>query len=397
MNIENFIEAKYRELGERINTEHIDLYKNFSNDRLKEVFSTIHNMFVVNYEAMNTRLPTTDSTAYYWADNSRELLLAIDILINLERALNQTEDAFIIDEYYQKVIELSSSFLMQYRGSEIPIGIEKIEIYYTIPIVRKKDVVTIVHNSKETRNANLTFIGSGSYAKVYYYYDTFYNCKYALKKANADLSPKEIARFKQEYEEMSKLNSPYVLQVYRYISSKHEYIMEYMDDCLANYIINSNPKPTIRHRIKIINQILSAFSYIHSKGLLHRDINPNNILIKKFEELIIVKVSDFGLVKVPESTLTTPHTSFKGSFNAPSLVIEGISNYCMEHETYALTKNIAFILTGSAIVSDIDDPCLKELLEKGLSPDKSERFHSTDEMKIAFNNYFHRLLTQSCE
>ena len=190
---------------------------------------------------------------------------------------------------------------------------------------------------------------------------------------------------------MNKLNSPYVLQVYRYINGKHEYIMEYMDDCLANYIINSNPKPTIRQRIKIVNQILSAFSYIHSKGLLHRDINPNNILIKKFEDIIIVKISDFGLVKVPESDLTTPHTSFKGSFNDPSLVIEGFSNYSMEHETYALTKNIAFILTGSAIVSDIDDPCLKELLEKGLSPDKSERFHSTDEMKIAFNSYFRRL------
>lgn len=95
---------------------------------------------------------------------------------------------------------------------------------------------------------------------------------------------------------MNKLNSPYVLQVYRYINGKHEYIMEYMDDCLANYIINSNPKPTIRQRIKIVNQILSAFSYIHSKGLLHRDINPNNILIKKFEDIIIVKISDFGLV-----------------------------------------------------------------------------------------------------
>lgn len=391
MNIENYLEGKYRELGGYINTDYLDLYNTFTNTRLQVILSTIHNIFINNYEAMNTRLPTTDSTEYFWANNSRELLLAIDILQNLEKILSQTENAFIIDEYYQGVIKLSSSFLQQYRGSQIPAGIDKIEIYYTIPIVRKKDAVTIASEGTETRNANLVFVGSGSYAKVYYYNDTFYNCRFAVKRANADLSPKEIARFKQEYEEMSKLSSPYILKVYNYNQNKNEYIMEYMDQCLAQHIINSKPTPTISSRIRIISQILNAFSYIHSKELLHRDINPNNILIKKYENSLVVKISDFGLVKVPESKLTTPHTSFKGAFNDPALVTEGFSTYCMEHETYALTKTIAFILTGSAMVSKIRDTSLKALIDKGLSTDKRKRFHSVNEMRTAFNKYFQSL------
>lgn len=391
MNIENFIEAKHRELGERINTEHIDLYQSFSSIRLQEVLSTIHKMFIDNYEAMNTRLPTLDSTAYYWADNSRELLLAINIIKSLEKALSQSEDAFIIDEYYEGIIDFSLSFLKQYYGSEIPLGTDKIDVYYTVPLVKRKDIVTISTNASDTRSADLVFIGSGSYAKVYYFDDAYYNFRFAVKRANPDLSPKELARFKQEFEEMRKLNSPYIIHVYRYNDSNNEYIMEYMDDCLANYIINSNPKPTIIERKRIIIQILNAFSYIHSKGLLHRDINPNNILIKKYDQVIVVKISDFGLVKVPESALTTPHTSFKGCFNDLALVTEGFSNYCMEHETYAIIKNIAFILTGNAVVSNISDANLKPLLEKGLSPDKSNRFHSVQEIKVALNDYFRQI------
>ena len=48
---------------------------------------------------------------------------------------------------------------------------------------------------------------------------------------------------------------------------------------LEQYIQANNTKLSLKSRKRICFQILSAFNYIHSKGLLHRDISPKNILI----------------------------------------------------------------------------------------------------------------------
>lgn len=79
---------------------------------------------------------------------------------------------------------------------------------------------------------------------------------------------------------------------------------------------------------------------------LHRDISPENILIKEYEDTLVIKISDFGLVKIPDSELTTIHTEFKGRFNDPELIVVGFDTYGILHETYALTRIIYYIMTG---------------------------------------------------
>ncbi len=384
--VENFIETKYRDLGARISIEYIDLYEAFSNRKLQEIFSTIHSMFIENYRAMNSRLPTNEYTAHYWADNSRELLLAIDVINGLERVLAKTNNAFMIEPYYKEIIDKSAMFLVPSGGSVIPQGMDKVVIYYTEPIFIKKDSVSISSTPVEQQYVDLTQIGHGSYATVYSYTDPFYNRKYVLKRAKTDLSEKELERFKQEYEQMAQLSSPYIVEVYHYDEAKHEYIMEYMDCTLADYILNSNPKPNNSERIRIVSQVLRAFKYIHSKGLLHRDISPSNILIKKYDDVKVIKIADFGLVKVPDSTLTSFSTTVKGAFNDPALDSQGYANYSIEDETFALTKIVSYIMTGSAMILPCFDDQLKGFFQKGVSSDKSNRYHSVDEMIIAFKN-----------
>ncbi|MCR5019936.1 MAG: serine/threonine protein kinase [Ruminococcus sp.] len=334
---------------------------------------------------MNTRLPTTTNTEYYWAQNSRELLLAFDVITDLERELTNTKYEFFIDPYYKDIMKNCYSFLTQYGGCFIPQGMEKVELYYTEPIFIKKDSINIGTTSVEQRYAVLKKIGSGSYANVYCYTDSFYNRKFALKRAKSDLDEKELTRFRKEYEYMASLSSPYIVEVYNYDETKHQYVMEYIDCTLANYILNSDPKPNIIDRHRIVIQVLNAFSYIHSKKLLHRDISPNNILLKKYDGINVVKISDFGLVKVPDSALTSYDSTLKGCFNDPALAFEGFANYRMEHETYALTKIVAYIMTGSAMLMPNFDEKLQQFCQKGLSSDKDNRFHSVDEMIRAFN------------
>lgn len=56
-------------------------------------------------------------------------------------------------------------------------------------------------------------------------------------------------------------------------------------------------------------------------------MSPRNVLIKIYDDVIVVKVSDFGLVKITDSELTFEQSELKGSLNAPSLKVSGFGNY----------------------------------------------------------------------
>lgn len=87
-------------------------------------------------------------------------------------------------------------------------------------------------------------------------------------------------------------------------------------------------------------------------------------MIKTFDDMTVVKVCDFSLVKHPNSDLIFIDTVLKGCYNDPNLNIEGFRNYTVIHETYAFTRIIAFILTGKTTVYRIQDINLKSFVEK---------------------------------
>lgn len=383
MSIENYIEWQYRELANKINIEFVSLYQSFSHEKLQEILSTIHYMFVTNYRLMNDRLPTSEFSAHFWAEPSRELIQAISVLRGLQRTLKNTCDAFTIIPYYEDLIQKSMVFLKSSEGSELPPHMEKVELYYTDAIVCKVDAVNLKTNQTGQHYINLKLIGEGSYAQVFSYFDPFYNRKLILKRAKKELNEKEIERFKQEYEQLNNLHSPYIIEVFQYNETQHEYIMEYMDYTLDKYYEKYNSQLTEIERKRIARQILKSFKYIHSKELLHRDISPNNILLKKYDDAIVVKLSDFGLVKVPDNKLTTYNTDFKGYFNDPGLVTEGFYNYGILHETYAITRLLYFVMTGKVNTSKINDINLKKFVEKGLSTNLKDRYQSVDEITQA--------------
>lgn len=160
--------------------------------------------------------------------------------------------------------------------------------------------------------------------------------------------------------------------------------MEYMDFTLDSYITKYNSALSMPKRKGIVQQIFKAFEYIHSKNRLHRDISPKNVLIKCYDDIIVVKISDFGLVKIPDSSLTSMNTEFKGCFNDPALIVDGFNTYGILHETFALTRLVYFVMTGKTNTDTIADPKLKEFVKKGLNVDKSKRFQTVGEMIQVF-------------
>ena len=385
MNIENYIESQYRELlsCSQINAEYSDLYKSFRNQKLREILMTLHHDLVGLFRTMNERLPTGEHEAHFWAEPSRDLIKRIEIIFSLVSSLKETPLAFQIDPYYLDLLTRCRDFLSSSGGSSLPPNMAKVELYYTLPIFLPLSSITISHKQQDF-TFDLKLIGNGSYANVYKYKDTFYNRPFILKRAKKELTDKEIARFKREFDVMNDLSSPYILEVYCYNPDKNEYIMEYMDYTLDGYIAAHNSTLTIVQRKGIAQQILRAFDYLHSKGHLHRDISPKNILIKEYDDTLVVKLSDFGLVKIPDSTLTTVNTEFKGYFNDPALVVEGFNTYGIVHETYALTRVIYFVMTGKTNTEKITNQNLRAFVEKGLNPDKIKRFQNIRDMISAF-------------
>ena len=385
MNIENYIESQYRELlsCSQINAEYSDLYKSFRNQKLREILMTLHHDLVGLFRTMNERLPTGEHEAHFWAEPSRDLIKRIEIIFSLVSSLKETPLAFQIDPYYLDLLTRCRDFLSSSGGSSLPPNMAKVELYYTLPIFLPLSSITISHKQQDF-TFDLKLIGSGSYANVYKYKDTFYNRPFILKRAKKELTDKEVARFKREFDVMNDLSSPYILEVYCYNPDKNEYIMEYMDYTLDGYIAAHNSTLTIIQRKGIAQQILRAFDYLHSKGHLHRDISPKNILIKEYDDTLVVKLSDFGLVKIPDSTLTTVNTEFKGYFNDPALVVEGFNTYGIVHETYALTRVIYFVMTGKTNTEKIANQNLRAFVERGLNPDKTKRFQNIRDMISAF-------------
>ncbi|XVJ52241.1 MAG: protein kinase family protein [Vampirovibrio sp.] len=350
----NYIATIERELKTEINEDFVQFYTNFDLQNLISILSTLHSKLINLFKDMNGRLPSGENGAHFWADHSRNLIDTIDRIQTLQSKLKNTEHAFKIEDYNNKIIEQCNNFLKLSGGSKIPAHMEKIELYYAEPLFIKNDGIEI-KSPNTTFKQNLVPVGEGSYAKVYKYFDSFYDKTFGVKRASKSLTENELARFKQEFEVMRSLKSPYILEVYKYFNDDPQYIMEYMDHTLEDYIKSNNTTISISQRRTIVIQILKAFKYLDKKNYLHRDISPNNILIKTYEDILVVKISDFGLVKIPDSNLTSVNTDFKGSFNDPNLRFEGFNKYDIKHETYALTRLIYFIMTGKTNTTKITD------------------------------------------
>jgi len=379
----NYIEEQYRGLNGNIVDEFVDLYDSFESDKLRLVFSTMQSLLLEYFKRMNNRLPSGETGSYFLAEDSRGLINVIERIESLKRGLSKSEFAFEIEEYYEDLIKKCKVFLKNTRGSEIPANFDKVNLYYLLPIFIPRIMVRIP--SMIDRTLSLKNIGAGSYALVFKYYDEYYNRYYVIKRAKKDLSEKELERFHREFEQMSKLNSPYIVEVYSYNAKTNEYTMEFMDKTLTKHIEQNNAKMKIEDRKYLIYQLFKAFSYLHAKEILHRDISPNNVLLRYYDDTIVLKIADFGLVKLPDSMLTSLTTDLKGCFNDPGLMLDGFQNYQIEHETYALTRLIYFIMTGRTNIIK-DSSSLYTFLEKGINSNKSLRFHSVEEMRDAFRN-----------
>lgn len=385
--VRNYIEGQHRGLNRYFedDLEYKELYRDVNNQTLQIILSTAQKHLVELFEKMNSRLPTQDDSAHYWAEESRQLKYLVNMLTGLEKGLSDTPYAIRIDSNYQKVFKWLSGFLEDSGGSEIPPHSASINILYVDPIATLVDKLSIKGLPTDFGQLPLTMRGEGAYATVFSFTDPVTGKLVALKRAKKDLDEKELERFKQEYDTLKRLDSPYVLEAYEFSESPYQYTMEYAGQTLKEYLRYNNQRMPTADRVGIARQILRGFKYIHSKGLLHRDISLNNVLIQRHEDTLVVKISDFGLVKWPDSTLTSRDSEVNGTWLDPLLDRKTFGEYDMTNEVYALTRLIYSVMTGKEKPARIDDPALAEFTLRGIDVEHPEhRYRDDREIREAF-------------
>ncbi len=132
----------------------------------------------------------------------------------------------------------------------------------------------------------------------------------AIKVIKQELSQNNgeaLERFFREAESASRLNHPNIIKVFEYGFAHEENIpylvMEYFDGTPLNKLIDS-PHVNLITKVRIIRDLASALAATHAIEVIHRDVKPENCLVGPAPDWT-VKLTDFGVAQLPNSTLTT--------------------------------------------------------------------------------------------
>ena len=157
-------------------------------------------------------------------------------------------------------------------------------------------------------------IGEGGMANVYLAHDTILDRDVAVKILRGDLADDEkfVRRFQREAIAASSLSHPNIVEMYDVGEDNGKYyiVMEYVEGKTLKSLIKKRGALTLPEVIDIMQQLTSAISCAHDSNIIHRDIKPQNVLIK---EDGIVKITDFGIAMALNSNELTQTNSVMGS------------------------------------------------------------------------------------
>ena len=154
----------------------------------------------------------------------------------------------------------------------------------------------------------LSLLGRGGMGEVYLAEDTKLGRKVALKLLPDEFASdaQRLARFRQEARAASALSHPNIVTIHEIgeADSLHFMTTEFVDgQSLRQYL--SKRTIELTNALDIATQVASALAAAHEVGVVHRDIKPDNIMIRRDR---LVKVLDFGLAKLAERTQPAPLT-----------------------------------------------------------------------------------------
>ena len=190
-------------------------------------------------------------------------------------------------------------------------------------------------------------IGSGGMANVYLGIDMNTGLNVAIKILKPEYSSDEefIRRFDSEAKAVASLDHSNIVKVFGVgHEGQFRYIVEeYVEGITVKDLINQNGHLDWRNAVPIVIQISLALDYAHQKGIVHRDIKPQNILISRDK---VSKITDFGIARAASSTTITMTGGVIGSVHYFSPEQARGSKVGPQSDIYSIGVTLFEMVTG---------------------------------------------------
>ncbi len=256
-------------------------------------------------------------------------------------------------------------------------------------------------------------IGNGGMGRVYRAIHLTLDRVVAMKMIHPGLlgDLELISRFYKEAKIQAQLNHPNIVTVYDFLEVSGGYfiIMEYVNgESLGKVLSKQGPFET-HVAVSIFRQILDGIGYAHSKGVIHRDIKPNNFILTPS----FVKITDFGIAQIICDTGVTMTGAVLGTpkYMSPEQIlgrkIDHISDiYSLGITFYEMViGSVPFTSDNSSdyeikrghielpppLLSEINPDIsgeLENIVLKALSKRPEERFQTADEFRLALEKIY---------
>lgn len=274
--------------------------------------------------------------------------------------------------------------------------------------------IDYIGETLDDRYRILELIGEGGMAKVYKASDLRLNRNVAVKIMREELFLNTASRdaFYAEAHAVAMLSHPNIVGVYDVNGSGiTEYIvMELLDGITLRQYIEKMHQIPWKQVIHFAKQISDALSHAHSKGIIHRDIKPQNIILLPNGSL---KVADFGIAAL-ENQLQESGNQAIGSLNyiAPEQLrgepasaatdvyalgivmyemLTGFKPYTAQTPSEVLLKlSTGEILPVRAFEQSIPEE-LESIVSRAMDPDLAQRFRTPGDLLKALNRFTARL------
>lgn len=256
----------------------------------------------------------------------------------------------------------------------------------------------------------LAKVGDGGMAVVYKARDIMLNRTVAVKilRESYASDPAFLQRFNREAQAAANLNHPNIVNVFDvgHEGDIHYIVMEFIEGSnLKDLIIKQAPFPA-GQAIETAAEICDAIGYAHSKGLIHRDIKPQNILLTNDGK---VKVTDFGIAKgygdqnLTQTGITLGTVHYFSPEQAKGLPVQpqsdiysiGVVLYEMvtgripfesDNPVALAVKHIEELPPMPRLYNPSIPPALESIILKALSKDPAQRYPSAAAMAKALRN-----------
>lgn len=213
--------------------------------------------------------------------------------------------------------------------------------------------MNLIGKSLKNRYYIISSIGEGGMAEVYLANDVINKREVAIKiiKDSTSLDPLNIARFQREARASAALRHKSIIEIYDVdeYQGKPYMVMEYVNGESLKELLKKRGTFTPVEACDILYQLSDALAHAHEHGVIHRDVKPQNVMIKKDGS---IKLGDFGIALVNDAPHLTQKDIILGSVHYMSPEVAEGKNATIQSDIYSLGITFFELLTGKLPFND---------------------------------------------